>query len=508
MHLKRQILYVVFIAIVAGCSNAPQSGVIPFEFSKRHGGLRVRIDGEPFELVGARPAISLEVGSHTLEVESEFYEPVNRRFDVVAGRNELLYVELRPKQLSLPSDTIEQDSTLELDKPVDREVATTDVDSESNANGAMVEPPASDSLRLEDKPDSSKQAGKTGSNELTGRELELIQWAQDEKNAHVVRGDGFGLVFFQQSSWTEDEFEHFQDLPNLHTLMFDGWHKGVRVNGPELNDEHVLQLKKLPRLRNFGIQGPGITDRSLEHLASFPLRGLAVFNSSITDDGLVSFSRHSFEYLNLNDNLHIGDRGLLALDLSEIIGLQLSKTGVTNAFMKSLVDSPQIEQLNIANTKVSGRGLSSLQDHSRLIMLIAEDQPIYDKDLLFLKNHENLRQIWLRRTKLTARGLRYIATRFSRLTQLFVGGLEIPSTQVVDWSQLQSLVVLEYTRSHVDNRQLQSIATMKKLKRLTINLDREYLRANQDGFLSFEADLPECRVNGKTIDVLIQDLSR
>lgn len=500
--MLRAVLGLFLLTLAIGCSNQSETAMVPFELSKHDADVVVKIDGQRVEFMGARPALSLTVGEHVLEIEGDDYERVRRSFEVVAGSNDLVRVELVPKRVTSQLGNL----ALSLEQPTD-EIAVGQGEAadelisvpddppssvESELNGSQ--PIASESQPL-NQPDAAALA------ELTPRELEVIKWARQSKSAEVITADGFGLVFPVKFEWSEHDFDRFRDLPHLHTLGFAGY----QIDAASLSDRHILRLLGLPKLDRFQAQGDRITDRSLEHLAKFPIRRLTLIETQITDEGLSYFSRHQLFNLHLPSNPMIGDAGMARLDLSKINVLNVADTPVTDRCIELL--NPHLRQLNISFTKVTGAVLERFKEGNQLNQFLADGVPIEDRALFKLKQHQGLRNLNISRSKVSAIGLQYVAETFPDLRSLGAVGLEIATREVIDWSQLQQLEYLGFSGNGVGDVQLRSFTSMKRLKDLKISTEPVYLSATQQGLLAFKQALPNCKINGKTVDELNRELA-
>ena len=96
---------------------------------------------------------------------------------------------------------------------------------------------------------------------MTSREEELATWIESI-GGEIIKGKGVGIIIRKSSRISADDFRKFQDLPNLHT---------IEAEGVSVNDEAIQFLSGLPSLARVRFVSSDITDRSMEHLANFPL---------------------------------------------------------------------------------------------------------------------------------------------------------------------------------------------------------------------------------------------
>ena len=204
-------------------------------------------------------------------------------------------------------------------------------------------------------------------------------------------------VYITKSKVADSSLKFLSALVNLRKLMLaktniDGSCLQYVVNSPSLEyislnhcpivDKSLLHLPASLRLRNLGLSNTLITDESLPHLAKFAeIRHLFAENTKITDAGIA----------HLNPTLTF---------------LRLRGTHITDEGLKRLVKAtPELRNLRIEETAVTGTGLSALRDLPKLIELDLEGCEISDKDLLPLLECKALQHLSLAETKVTPKGV-------------------------------------------------------------------------------------------------------
>lgn len=133
------------------------------------------------------------------------------------------------------------------------------------------------------------------------------------------------------------------DLPitddDIRALVRDGAEiEYLNLNGTEISDETIPQLKQLNRLTHLNLAHTQITDAGLQQLAdSGNLEYLSLTGTRINDDSL--------RYL----------RGLTNLKR-----LDLMHTSITDAGLKSLEELRKLRLIGFSGTRITDRGIRQL----------------------------------------------------------------------------------------------------------------------------------------------------
>lgn len=87
--------------------------------------------------------------------------------------------------------------------------------------------------------------------------------------------------------------------------LFRGVHK-LEIVGTKLDQNHLLELSKLPKLRILKLDGNGINDGTIYEVAKLPLKQLGLFNQKVTDIGFhqIEMMKHlDILYLDSDDSI-------------------------------------------------------------------------------------------------------------------------------------------------------------------------------------------------------------
>lgn len=506
--MKFRIIVFGLWILAAGCSNAPEMARVSLEFNRPRAGLTIKIDGNRCEMIGAKPTVELAEGNHLLEVSGERYEPVRQQFDVIAGQDNLVRIDLKLKRVVNGSNVGELSSDPE---------ETDQSGSESQA--VVITPPStpelvSDSSQLTLPDDDHSPDPNTDEHEadepfeLTPREKEVATWVKSVGGT-LMKGDGLGVILRKNAKISDVDFKRFQNLPHLHSLHVRDRYDRFGAGGRHVSDEAILQLENLPALRSVTFGGKNVTDKSLRHLARFPIEELVIFQASITDEGVIDFSKHDLKILTLNECYSVEGAGWDRLDLLQTEELVLRRTSVSDRALEKLRGNTSITVLNVGKTKVSGRVCEVIGQLTTLQRIDVGKTPLADGDLFHLPRLTGLRFLGVGYTKVTADGLQFIASSFKNLTELDVSWLKIDPARVIDWSQLQNLKTLAFYGNTVGDAQLRSFAVMKNLTNLKLEAPANRgWKVTRQGLVDFKAALPKCKINGKNVDELLQSLSQ
>lgn len=201
----------------------------------------------------------------------------------------------------------------------------------------------------------------------------------------------------------------------------------------------VSALAEMSSLQTLNLDGTGVTESSLEHLASHPalsslsLAGIPVVDGnqalqiisglklnqltlpgrhSVTDSGLSFLSRLSLlSELDLTDYTQVTDQGVSQLStMTRLKKLSLSNTQVTDAALPSLRGLQELQELCLDRTAVTSRGVAKLitcLPHLQVLGLASTQvgDTVVWRGLICC---HQLVKLNLSRTRITDRGLKFL----------------------------------------------------------------------------------------------------
>lgn len=189
-----------------------------------------------------------------------------------------------------------------------------------------------------------------------------------------------------------------------------------------LTDKATKTFSKMKRLKILNLSTTEMTDEALKDLAKLNLVELRMSNTAITDKGL--------QYLGENrtiKRLHLATTGTTIQGLKYLKGLPLdnlklqSCKAIDDDCMTLIVKQwPNIEQVDIDSTKVTGSGLAELSKLPRLVVVTCAALNLSDKDVEPLVTHPNLISLNLSENKISDHSLK-LASTMPNLSTIYLG---------------------------------------------------------------------------------------
>lgn len=146
--------------------------------------------------------------------------------------------------------------------------------------------------------------------------------------------------------------EHFQDVVL------------VNLRDKPITDDQLVELTRLPKLENLNLTNTKITGAGLVHIGRLSnLQYLSLGNTQVDDDGLRHIANSERLWALILDGTNVTDEGLKHLkgltNLEEWLGLV--GTNVTDAGLVHLQRLTKLRSLNLRKTKVTADGVRELQ---------------------------------------------------------------------------------------------------------------------------------------------------
>ena len=203
-----------------------------------------------------------------------------------------------------------------------------------------------------------------------------------------------------------------------------------------------------------------------ERAAGFTDVTEAYLGWDVTDDAL----RHLCAFPNLQKldlrNTRVSDKGLLHIsELSRLNSLEISYgAGITDEGMQYLRGLTELEVLVVYGTEITDAGLVQLSGHTRLRELCLGNSAIKGSGLKHLSGLTNLKELRLQETLISDDGLRHL------------GGL-------------RKLEFLSLRNTRVTDDGLQHLGGLKSLKHIIVSVPVTF-----DGVAELQAALPNCHI--------------
>ena len=150
-----------------------------------------------------------------------------------------------------------------------------------------------------------------------------------------------------------------------------------------------------------------------------------------------------------------------------VIGVDLTKTKVTDAELVHFKGLTNLQRLVLSNTKVTGVGLQHLKGLTRLETLNLTGSEATDAGLEYLKGLTNLQQIFLSLTKVTDTGLKHLK-ELANLRVLCLYSTEVTDGGLEHLKGLTKLQTLDLTNTKVTGAGLKYLKGLTKLQWLDL----------------------------------------
>jgi len=279
--------------------------------------------------------------------------------------------------------------------------------------------------------------------------LSLPGWVllgQAQGDVSVPGGKDLSLEVYRDVT----DFSFLADLkPNdLQVLILS--HK-------EISDEELVHLKGLTGLLGLDLGSTLIKGPGLVHLAALTsLRKLSLFNTQVSDAALEHLSTlKSLKYLNLYIT-QVRGPGLKHLkSLNSLVRLDLAATPITNESLVHLAEMTWLKELELYDTDISNDGLAHLKPLRSLEELILgharlrpEYSPITDKGLVYLKELDSLKHLFLLRTRVTDAGLAHLRN-LKKLEALLLTETQITGEGLAFLKEVPALKYLDFEKTNI-----------------------------------------------------------
>ncbi len=186
-------------------------------------------------------------------------------------------------------------------------------------------------------------------------------------------GDDFFHEVVRVDLKTDAEMEQLESLPGLRRLSVD--QLGLPV--ATLSDTGLRHIEGLTRLEVLDLLGSDITGAGLQYLEKLTrLRMLRLRGTAVSNAGISHLAR-----------------------LGQLEFLDLSETAITDAGLGHLSGLRRLKTLYVNNTSIQGAALNSLQGMTDLQDLNLSDTPL-SRGLANLNGLSQLKELWIGATKI------------------------------------------------------------------------------------------------------------
>jgi Leucine-rich repeat (LRR) protein len=205
--------------------------------------------------------------------------------------------------------------------------------------------------------------------------------------------------------------------------------KSLGLNGCQIGDNGVAQLRVFPSLAELYFGETHITSASLKYVAKHP--GLIVLDlggTSIDDDGLRHLSHSTSIRRMLLQKTNITDKGIAHLrNLTNVAELWLLDTAVGDESLQIIGTFPDMHSLDLCRTRVTSDGIASLVGLTRLRKLWLEGTDVDDRCIEDLLKLKSLEVLVLLKTKVSKQGVDRLRAGLSCSIVSDFGAVRIPT---------------------------------------------------------------------------------
>ena len=276
----------------------------------------------------------------------------------------------------------------------------------------------------------------------------------EEGLRRVGRLTGLRELTLQGVRLTDAGVQHLATLTELRHLDLNGG----RFSGHEsrVSDESLRVLLQMPLLESLDLRGKAVTDAGMPYLARLTsLQDLSLSGTKVTDAGLAALEPlQSLLYLRLglenfmdqdeaDESKHFTDAALPHVaKLKKLQALRLGGCSITDDGLKALRGMPELVNLDLNWTKVTGSGFSHLAELPKLT-LISPPSGCGDA------------------------GLAHLA-KIRTLTGVFSNFEHVTDTGFEELAQIKGLARLSLGSQHMTNAGLRHIGAMPALRELIL----------------------------------------
>lgn len=232
---------------------------------------------------------------------------------------------------------------------------------------------------------------------------------------------------------------------DLKSLCAGGRLRSFFARDSQITDDELLMIGNCRELDWVVLDGNPITGRGLEALRGMPLSDVSLNKTDIGDTEMELISTwKKISRLHLDDT-RVTDVGLEQfVDMPELTDLSIQRTAVTGTGLKNL-RAPEFEELLAWETNFTDEGLKIIKGFPKLEFVDVSDTRITGQGLVEL-SHSPLNGLSADAELVDDAGIEAIS-KIPTLTHLFLGKSRITDAGVRHLGQLKNLEVLELNGS-------------------------------------------------------------
>lgn len=295
-------------------------------------------------------------------------------------------------------------------------------------------------------------------------------------------------VAFYQSIAAKDPIN--DDL--LEVLLGLQYLKEVGVSGVKITDRSMKTLCKLPELTGVGLWHVDVTPDGLKMLGSIKgLDNISLHGSYLTDQHLTALSSFSdLSWLQLIDANRVTGEGLQHLgSLENLKALHFFKySALDDDSSDFFLQLKNLKELSIVPGQVGDQTLFRICQLRRLNVLTLYNASISDRGATHLTRLTGLASLSLPGCAISDQSVSVIG-QLKELQVLNLSGTQITDACVDDLLKLKNLQQLELLGTQLTTEGILQLTKLKKLEHLGVTADPEDVAKIER---AFSQELPEC----------------
>jgi internalin A len=169
--------------------------------------------------------------------------------------------------------------------------------------------------------------------------------------------------------------------------------RSLNLQEQSIDDAAWTQFSPLNRLTHIAIRGKGVTDKTLEDLATrMPLYWLKLIDCNVTSEGLMKLANlPNLRHLHITD-VDLRDDGVAFLEqLPKLEGLTLVGTKISDASLPRIAGLTGLKYLDLNRTDVTPTAVRDVLASSKIDSLLVGGSFLSDGSLRFLRNLDDSR---------------------------------------------------------------------------------------------------------------------
>lgn len=219
-------------------------------------------------------------------------------------------------------------------------------------------------------------------------------------------------------------------------------------------------------------RGKRFTDASLLGLARIEtIRQLALYDTAVTDDGLIAFAARAKRLTHLHmSSARLTDRGLTAiLNACPISNLQIDDAkGVTDAVGSLIAEHVETNELCLNGTSIGDQTAKAIEGMPNLWSFCADGTRITDAGLASLGRMPELSNVSLEGTKVRGRGLQHLAALEG--LYIYLQDCRVSDDEIgASLPHMTRMRLLSLSGTDVTDRGLESIGACRRLEDLRLS---------------------------------------